>query len=240
MNRKIKIEVICFILIMSFIFLFSCTKKNGNSASQNQNEIHNNYEKIHFYCCTDEKYSTIDDYEELIDALNLITDNGVSCPDIVMTVQFKCDYMSDKTYLELKDQLDKSEGIDNIHEARRKLNEYSKKYHNSIFNNNIKTLDIVSYKSIKQIEYSPFVRVSLDYRNIDCDILEMLIDCENIVTLSLSYDFVSAPEASWNDTLDCADALEIVQNGTYTGDGIRIGISANNNSSYQLWSFTAV
>lgn len=197
-------------------------------------DIENVYNKIHFYF-GDSDDATIDDMSELVKATNKLTESGVNLTaaqnssgvaleTVKITVQFESDFMSTPEYKAFEKERDEVNTIDEVHEFRERLNSFSKEYHNALVAKNISLLSELDYHSIEHIGYSPFVVVNIEANKVTADTLLLTAESEEIVSISVAGQEQPEETASWNDTLKGINAYDIVNNGTRTGKGIRIGI----------------
>lgn len=193
--------------------------------------VENSYNKIHFYF-SNEDHTVIDSSMELQEAVGSILPatgamarSGVQADnEIVVTVEFASDFMETATYLSFSNERANIDSIEELHSFRQRLNEYSEEYHADLISENIDSLDILEYAEYEVIGYSPFVTLKMDSSDISASDLRELSEMENIVNVSLEYEAVAEEEASWTQTLNAINAYDIVTNGTYTGEGVRIGV----------------
>lgn len=193
--------------------------------------VENSYNKIHFYF-SNEDHTVIDSSMELQEAVGSILPatgamarSGVQADnEIVVTVEFVSDFMETATYLSFSNERSNIDSIEELHSFRQRLNEYSEEYHADLISENIDSLEILEYAEYEVIGYSPFVTLKMDISDISASALQELSEMENIVNVSLEYEAVAEEEASWTQTLNAINAYDIVTNGTYTGEGVRIGV----------------
>lgn len=195
----------------------------------------NPYNKLHFYFETLE-HGTIDDSEELEDAVQCVMEHNSdgstyssvvresAVNEIDMIVEFKSDFMNTERYAELMEMRENAKTSEEVLQFRKALNSYSKEYHGQIVNSNLQLLSMLECIEIKTMEYSPFVIVAIDSDNLNTEVLEALCISENVAQISLRYEPEIVQAASKDDTLSGINAYDIVTNGTFTGEGIRIGI----------------
>lgn len=198
-----------------------------------KSETDNPFNKIHFYF-TDPDNATIDDRTELVEAINKLGDNGIALAstqatssnanEIKITVQFESNYFSTSEYKSFASERENLDSIEEVREFRQRLNSYSKEYHNSLASANIQLLSGLEYNSVEYIDYSPYVIVNIDANKVDVDDLILMAESDSVVSVSLACEEQPESEVAWDTTLQELGAYNIVTNGTYTGEGIRIGI----------------
>lgn len=233
-------------LIMAIIFVMSSTsvfvsaketdetKMDSLSSIETKSNVDNVYNKIHFYFDSEEN-ATIDDMVELKTATEKLTatkqnkaktndSNIQNINELKITIQFESDFMDTAEYKAFSIERDELDSWDQIHEFRERLNSFSKDYHKNLVNQNIDSLASLEYNDIEPIEYSPFVIIRVDSDKVDADALLDFAESENIVNVSLANEEQPESDVFWNNTLKELNAYEIVENETYTGFGVRIGI----------------
>jgi len=98
---------------------------------------------------------------------------------------------------------------------------------------NMDSLSDIEYESFDHIEYSPFVVMKIDTANIEVSSLLDLSKDSAIAHISLSYNLYVEEESStsyttvsstWSQMLTAINASGVVNSGTYTGEGIKVGI----------------
>ena len=223
----------------------SIDKNDSFESLQLKANNENIYNKIHFYF-EDSSNTTIDDATELIEATQKISDRYVAAnsmpksstnvEEIKITVQFESDFMDTAKFKSFAAERETLDSIEEIRNFRQRLNSYSKEYHNAIMADNIDQLSKFEYNSLECMAYSPYATVSIDANKISADSLTIVAESEDVVSISVAPeeqmetdDIVeentqSSYYTSWDTMLKGMHAYNIVANGTYTGEGIRVGI----------------
>lgn len=197
-------------------------------------KVENTYNKIHFYV-GDEDYAVIDDMTELKAATNELSEissfaaanaarSGTAAEEYQITVQFASDFMETDEYKAFSEERSELDSIEEVREFRSRVNAFSKEYHDALVQKNIASLSVLECEGITTVEYSPFVVATVDPETINAETLVTFAASENIANISIAENVVPESEASWSSTLTSINAYNIVSNGTYTGEGIRIGI----------------
>ena len=228
-----------FIAIFLSFVIFACWFGNvGIVAAENvvtetvSFDDGNTYNKLHFYFSNDE-HTIIDSYSELQEAVNSIivpSSNDIARSgaqtdsEIIVTVEFASNFVNTSEYIRFSNERENIDNVEELRDFRHRLKEYSKTYHNELITNNISSIDLLEYSECDAIEYSPFVSLKMDAYDASVESLQELSKMPNVVNISLSDDTDAEDEASWNQTLDSINAYDVVSNGTYTGEGIRIGV----------------
>jgi len=224
------------ILLTLSLFLASF---GGIGVFAEENDIPNNetatvdnpYNKIHFYF-NNEDHTIIDSPAELQEAVSDITSsahirarNGEPTnTEIMTTVEFASDFMETDAYRSFSQERASIDSIEELRSFRQRLNAYSKTYHDELIEKNMDSLDGLEYSKYEAIGYSPFVVLKMDVFDVSTSALGELSEMENVKHISLQYEPIAVNSASWSQTLDAVNAYDIVNNGTYTGTGIRIGV----------------
>ncbi len=235
MKYKVLSVLLALYVIILPITSFTVYSSEIIISDADNSEISNDYTKIHFNFNNKNHY-TIDNYDELTEATaDLCTlsnhvsgysrnTNTPSEESIQMTIQFQSGFMQTEEYLSFSRERSTLDSIEEVRDFRSRLNSFSKTYHSNLIEQNLNTIDDVEYDSINVIDYSPFVLLSIDVATIDVVTLEYLCQCDNIESISLGYESEESDDVSWDTTLQGSNSYNIYSNGTYTGDGIRIGI----------------
>lgn len=209
----------------------------GVSAEENDvpdNEtatVDNPYNKIHFYF-NNEDHTIIDSSAELQEAVSSITSNANTMArsgeptnsEIDVSVEFASDFMETDAYRSFSQERASIDSIEELRSFRQRLNAYSKTYHNELISENMASLDGLEYSECDAIGYSPFVILKMEIGDISTSALYELSEMENVTNISLQYEPVAVNTATWDQTLDAINAYDVVNNETYTGAGIRIGV----------------
>lgn len=230
-------KLISFILILSVI----CSMSNVSAIDLITSRVtektnswdtpSNKYNKLHFYFL-DNDYSTVDDQDEMEAAFESLSSANVlsstyntSEPlSLNVTIQFASHFANTDEYIELVNARSELESIEDIHKWREELNSFSELYHNDLIEQNISHIENLGYADYETIRYSPFVVLKMSTSEINIEDFSELIESEDVSHISFDYEPVPASEMTWNETLTTINARSIVNNGTYTGEGIRIGI----------------
>jgi len=195
--------------------------------------------KIHFYFDTPEN-TFMDDVAELRSATALVKSDyakalqmsrGSSEPadeNVYITVQFAADYLSDKTYLSLKAAREQAKTAVERDMAKTRQNAYSKRYHAQVIEENMPLLSKIPYTHVNAIDYSSFVTLTVPAAALDEQVLTELAENENILHISLTQNIQAVATEdiypSWDEVKNCVNASDILENQTYTGAGLKIGV----------------
>lgn len=163
-------------------------------------------EKIHFYTDGDE-LTDVDDQNELERAVYLIHDRQNYYGEVVVTVQFKSNIEQESEYRSIKNTEIKT--AEDAREYRARLNAFSKEYHRDIIESNVILISCIPYSAIEPIEYSPFVRLTVNAHDLTADCLLLASGCENIVSIAIGYDIPPEQDASWDEALSATNAYEV-------------------------------
>lgn len=208
---------------------------NESSAEETVGNNENVYNKIHFYF-DESEHGTIDDIDELESAvLSVSAQDGVALlvntdvnqdieNEITVTIEFASDFMETEQYIAFSNERETIDSPEELLDFRKRLNGFSKEYHEELILQNVDILSVLDYTEIESIGYSPFVVLKMDGNDLEVGSIITLCESEDIENISLGYEVVPEEEASWIDTMTGINAYDIVTNGTYTGDGIRIGV----------------
>ncbi|MBO5023127.1 MAG: S8 family serine peptidase [Clostridia bacterium] len=196
-------------------------------------ETENPYNKLHFYLDNEENY-TIDSYSELVQATASLKTNAATYAltntedtaesELHVTVEFASNFMETAKYQEFLNERETLETIDEVHEWRARLNAYSKEFHENLVAKNMKSLSDMEYSDYDVIGYSPFVVLRTSPDDISTAALLGVASCAGVEHVSVAYEAEAVADATWEQSLDGANAFNVVQNSTYTGSGVRIGI----------------
>ena len=203
----------------------------------------NPYHKIHFYF-DDQAHATIDSAAELAAATASVKgDNAVATmaveeeENVYITVQFASDYMETPEYGVFKAALENAQTAEMRDTVKTQRNTFSKSYHAAIIEENMPLLADIPYTAANPIDYSSFVTLTVPAAQLDVNVLAEVAENENILHLSLTDGFEVATDESaasststsddiksWENVLQCIGAKQIVDNGTLTGSGVKIGV----------------
>ncbi len=222
--------------LLAFLMIAALLLSSPMVNALNTIDVSSKYDKVHFYF-DDEELISIDSHNELSLAINdllehknecyaISSDSGaISDKDIVITVEFQSDYFETKEYQDFQKCRENIKSSEEILLFREQLNSFSKEYHNSLIKENIDKLTILDYSSIEVIDYSPYVQISIKPDNVCLTSIVELCEDSSIESISLAYEAeAEAEESTWATALQSINAASIVNNGTYTGDGVRIGV----------------
>lgn len=241
LNKSVICLLIISLLMMSTVTVFASDVKTVDESYtdvktniETKAESENIYNKIHFYFDSEDN-STIDDLNELSDATDKLSEvsntkvkstnaKDQSTNELKITIQFESDFMDTNEYKAFSNERGELDEWDEIHEFRERLNSFSKEYHEQIISENLDFIADLEYNAIETIEYSPFVILKVDSDKVDVETLLAFANCENIVNVSLANEEQPESDVSWNNTLKELNAYEIVNDETYTGLGVRVGI----------------
>lgn len=247
-------KILCIILSVLFIvcsvnFVFSVDEETKVDSEPFQSEYENSYNKLHFYFgSTDSndktrsrlsndnasepnEYLYIDNKNELDNAVEVMNDYYQKYAEedepIIMTVEFRSNYEKTKEYNEFLKEREEVETTEELREFRTKINDFSKEFHENVTISNIDKLDNFKYNTINRIDYSPFVRMTINKDEISADNLLSLVNDEDIVNVSFAPEDEAVDEdleTSWNRVMREVGAYYTVNYSSYTGEGIKIGI----------------
>lgn len=239
MKRKFRVlaGILCALIIVSFANLNIIAQGifNIDEDSIVQNATENIYNKIHFYFGESE-HDTIDNLDELTEATELLNrsnyDNNAyninnlteTHNEVQMTVQFESDFMQTEAYKNFSEERNTLKTMDEVRDFRRRLNTYSKQYHKGLIDANIQTLSKVNYTELKAVDYSPFVVMNISAEDVAAEALQELALNDKVCGISLSYEPIAEEAVSWDSAMFAINAKGVVSRGTYTGEGVRIGI----------------
>jgi hypothetical protein len=203
----------------------------------------NPYHKIHFYF-DDQAHATIDSAAELAEATASVKGNNAVATmaveeeeeNVYITVQFASDYMETPEYGVFKAALERNQPVEMRDTVKTQRNTFSKSYHAAIIEENMPLLADIPYTAESPIDYSPFVTLTVPAVQLDVNVLAEVAENDNILHLSLTDGFEVATNESaasststsddmksWENILQCIGAKQIVDNGTFIGNGIKIG-----------------
>ena len=205
----------------------------------------NPYNKIHFYFDNQEN-ATIDDAAELQQATAAVKGDyaaalmaadgeGEVNENVYITVQFASDYMETAEYEVFKAALESATTPEMRDTVKTQRNTFSKSYHAAIIEENLPILADIPYTAVNAIDYSSFVTLTVPAAQLDVNVLADVAKNSNILHLSLTDGFKleatsstaipsDVEKTAWLDVLECIGAKNIYNNGTYTGNGVKVGI----------------
>lgn len=232
-------KIIASLLVFVYVFIsfgiqpVSATVGDNLVMSLTVNE--NVFNKLHFYVDADEQHHTIDNYDELkcaVDGISIKDTSIVLCDNsdnntndcLEVTVEFASDFMQTEQYLEFSAERQNLNSMEEVREFRKKLNSYSKIYHENLINQNVHTLQDMEYVEMTTIQYSPFVVLTMEPEQLDTDVFTELCYRDNVKHISVGYPPTGGAEASWDETLAAMNAYNVVSDETFTGNGVRIGV----------------
>ena len=238
MKRTLKKLIGLMMLLALLIVPAANTVTAVNSVTE---ETENPYNKLHFYLDNEENY-TIDSYSELVQATASLKTNAAATyaltntedtaeSELHVTVEFASNFMETAKYQEFLDERETLETIDEVHEWRARLNAYSKEFHENLVAKNMKALSDMEYSDYDVIGYSPFVVLKTSPDDISTAALLDVASCASVEHVSVAYEAEAESDSieeevddDWSESLKIINAYNTVTQGTYTGDGIRIGI----------------
>jgi len=243
--KKLTASLLVIVLLVNFLSFYTLAETNTPEVSaleevamddtlRTSGKVENTYNKIHFYV-GDEDYAVIDDLTELKAATNELAEissvasanaarSGTTAEEYQITVQFASDFMETDEYKAFSEERSELDSIEEVREFRSRVSAFSKAYHEALVQKNIASLSALEGEEINAVDYSPFVVVTVDPETIDAETLATFAASENVANVSIAENVVPVSEVSWNSALTSINAYNIVSNGTYTGEGIRIGI----------------
>ncbi len=245
--KKLTSICLALVLIISAIFLLPAIAayEQSTEIGINQSEYDNDLNKLHFYfskasdteseiatCSVDEAadndYSYIDSEQELSNALSNMRSSYERTAEenepVKITVEFKSGFENTTKYKNLSRQFKTVKTIDELHDLRSELNAYSKEYHKTENEKNVKALIKIDCEDINILGYSPFVELSVDEEKINASELIELANSDKVANVCLSLEEEIIDEATWDRTMKEIGAYDIIANGTYTGDRINVGV----------------
>lgn len=242
------------IVVLSISPAFSAVEKNP-TIEPLQESYDNDLNKLHFYfglessedktgsalartvsneVSVDDDYFTYIDTENELDSaienMNSYCDKYVEDDELIqVTVEFKSDFEKTPEYIEFQEKKGNVKTIEEVRELRKKLVEFSSEYHRLQNELNLKKLSDFGYENISPHELSPFISMEINENNIVADDFLSLAKDDSIVNVSfhLKEEFIDEEASSWNQTMRAIDAYSTVQYGSYTGEGINIGVLEN-------------
>ena len=231
MSKKIISIFLSLVIFVVWVGNVSAVAEEGTIQEIEVSIVENPYNKLHFYF-NNEEHTIIDSSSELQEAVNCIVQNTnvktrsgtQNDSEITVTVEFASDFINTPAYKDFAKERESIDSIEDLRDFRHRLNEYSKAYHNDLISKNLSSVDLLDYEECEAIGYSPFVTLTMDVYDVSVDALQELCEMSNVKNISLRDEAYAEDEASWNQALDAINAYDIVNNSTYTGKGIRIGV----------------
>ena len=244
MFKKFLLLICCVFLLLSLYCVSNAQAIEMNNNFENMESIKkedthkkdfepNNidYQKLHFYVV--DGYETIEDKQHLITAVNnLVEDYGFSEENrtrnsentINVTVSFVSDFFETSEYIDFEKSRANCKSMAEVRALREQHNAFSKIYHEELINSHVDVLSVLEYTDIEYVDYSPYVILEMDVNNLTAESLETLCEYSYVESISLDVSLESVSEASWEETLDIINATTIVNNETFTGQNVRIGV----------------
>ena len=247
--------VLLFAQLIPVAYATSDVSSASTFESVVQTATQNPYEKIHIYTHADDStdYSSIRNAEELSTAIqglkSFVNTNNTQTTvqsDIVMTVEFTSHITETNEYVLFRDQIQNAKSVTQMRESRKVFNEFSKKYHTDLINEQLPLLKNIEYFDIDIVGYSPFVILDVSPTNLTDNQLTTLANNDSVTNISLETQLpvdntnfytnssvdslvtsVNTTESdifSWDEMLDSIGAGDIVRQGTYQGEFIYIGV----------------
>ena len=231
MFRKLSAIFLSLVILVVWVGNVSAVAEEYPIQEIEVTTVENPYNKLHFYF-SNEEHAFIDSSSELQEAVNSIVQNtnvktrsgAPTDSEITVTVEFTSDFMSTPAYKDFAKERENIDSIEDLRDFRHRLNEYSKAYHDNLISKNLSSVDLLDYKECEVIGYSPFVTITMDVYDVSAESLHELCEMSNVKNISLSDEAYAEDEASWDQTLNAINAYDIVNDGTYTGEHIRIGV----------------
>ncbi|MBQ8408380.1 MAG: S8/S53 family peptidase [Clostridia bacterium] len=216
--------------------------------------VNNVYNKLHFYLNEEQYYTIdsyaelVDATDYAIyhaSEYAILSENsrGSEISTYQITVEFDSGFMDTEYYKALMAERETITTIDGVRDFRSRLNSFSKTYHTQLIQNNMNMLNAVDYESASPVGYSPFVILDTEVENVTASSLLSLARNNQVMNISISGEEEITPiedveetetiastaatasdPNTWEQALRDINAYNIVTNGTYTGEGIRIGI----------------
>ena len=226
------------LLLVAFVVFIPITQKTVFAQSSNENTC---LEKIIFH-------DTENDLNIKSDSqLKKTTSefNKRLTEDSYIMLQFNSNYQKSEEYKELLKKRDAIVTDQDKKAFRESVKTVSKTYHKKIFSEKLQKLALPANTKAEHIDYTPFVKISANNEVMDSAVISRLALSNEIKNLDIaltaptpiideSYpDCKNTPiidnSASPNDdmgfgtALDVIGAKSIVNNSTYTGNGVKIG-----------------
>lgn len=235
MKRVLSFLLVITLLICIFPLNISSTNvveienfTNEEAKIKNGNELN----KIHFYF-DNPQHSIIDDREELSKAVKEVNCLENTMPmrssgifdNIQITVEFESDFFNTEAYQNFAKERENIKDSEETLEFRKKVNDYSKQYHAELLEDKADILSKFDYEKIEIVEYSPFVMMRISPEKLEEEDLLDLCVRDSVESISIDYEPVTEDtDSTWDQTLDCINAKNVITAGSYTGEGIRVGI----------------
>ena len=237
------------IVVLSISPAFSAVEKNP-TIEPLQESYDNDLNKLHFYfglessedktgsalartvsneVSVDDDYFTYIDTENELDSaienMNSYCDKYVEDDELIqVTVEFKSEIENTPEFIAFHQEKENIKTIDELRDFRKRLANFSKEYHNEEVISYINELEGLEYDSIEIIDYSPFVRLSIKRNNLVTETLATMATNSKIANISFYVNDETINQATWNRTMREIEAYSTINNSTYTGEGIRVGV----------------
>lgn len=220
-----------FVLFLAFVMLFVEIPFLGNAVTiDSDDNLYTSVEsssKYHFYF-DKEEYHNIDDNDTCIEAFLYMTElqrNAVlDDPLVKITFEFDDDFTDTKEYAERTAKYCASKTKEEENTARKELNMAVKTFHEERSKENMEMLSEMKAMDVNEIKYSPFIQTKMDIDDIDIYKLIELTETGRVVSISFAFEEETETTASWDTVLEEIGAMDIVDTGTYQGEGIKIGV----------------
>ncbi len=162
-------------------------------------------------------------------------------------IQFDSDYQESEEYKELLKKRDSIETEQDKNTFRESVKTVSKSYHKKIVEEKLKNLDLPAGVNVEHIDYSPFVKISVNNTIVDSAAITRLADNNDVKSLDIALrepipitdDYMCSDnettlvpenaqtpddEMSFNTALGVIGASSVVNNSMYTGKGVKVGL----------------
>lgn len=143
---------------------------------------------------------------------------------IQVTVEFKSNFENTEEYISFSEEKKTVKTLEEVREFREKLAAFSKEYHKNEAMSKLEELSSLDYSSIELIDYSPFVRLTINRDKISTESLLGLANSEEIANVSFVLKDEICNQATWDRTMREIEAYSTINSSLYTGEGIRVGV----------------
>lgn len=235
MKKRIVSLVLLVIMALPILAVHTAADPIGSIEENANVTTVSNYNKLHFYF-DNEEHATIDSKAELTSAMSALATRTAEYEiynaqnsddfndDLHITVEFTSDFTSTDAYLAFAEEAQNLTTSEEVLDFRQRLNAFSLKYHTALVNKNLDYLSVFGDTTVQTSTYSPFVTLIIEPDDLTEQSLTALCSTNDVANISLSYELVAESEASWNECMNVTNAANIVNNSTYTGEGVRIGV----------------
>lgn len=249
MKRFKALSIMLVLLIVSLTIIPSFASSEETTViNPLQSDYSNELNKIHFYfgsaeenetsggvslfsrslTANEEDYSYIDDEEEIVNAvenMNLFCEQNNQSQDLIqVTVEFESQYDKTPEFITFCKERETLETMKDVRNFRKRLNAFSKQYHQKENEKNIALLEQFDYENITLVGYAPFVVMEMTRSNVETENLISLSEKDEVANISLSLNESTVENTSWNNALKEIEAYSTVDSGLLTGAGVRVGV----------------